>query len=247
MEKILIKFLPLIFLPFLAFAQENILGPFATYYQVQESVEEGDIISLSKEGFKKSTLPYDPNLFGVIVKTPSFALGKPGPSTYPILSYGVALVKVSNKGGPIKRGDFITSSEIPGVGQKALGPGFVLGKALEDFNKKEGKIRVFVEIHHLSKGKQSELGKVWKSLIEGLGRPENFPEVLRYLFALFLGGGSFFAGFFSFVRALQKATEAIGRNPLAKRMIQFTTILNLIGIIILTLAGLALALFVILY
>jgi len=39
----------------------------------------------------------------------------------------------------------------------------------------------------------------------------------------------------------------ISRNPLAKKSIQSAMILNLIGILILTLAGLALAVFVIIY
>jgi len=39
----------------------------------------------------------------------------------------------------------------------------------------------------------------------------------------------------------------MGRNPLAKESIRMAMILNLIGILILTMAGLGLALFVILY
>lgn len=245
----LLFFLFLISFPVLALAQISQLGSIATYYELLEPAEPGDLISHFPEGLKKAHQPYDPHLFGVVVEDPALAFNKPSPSTFPIVSYGIAKVKVriDKEKEVIERGDFLTSSEVPGFAQKARGPGFVVGRALENFKGKEGKIKAFIEIQQISMGKQSKLGEVWKNLIEGLGRPENFPEILRYLFALLIGGGSFFAGFFSFVKALQKGTEAIGRNPLAKRAIQFSTILNLAGIIILTLAGLALSLFAILY
>ena len=62
-----------------------------------------------------------------------------------------------------------------------------------------------------------------------------------------MGGGSFIIGFFSFIKAQREGVAAIGRNPLAKESVKAAMILNLIGIFILTLAGLGLALFVILY
>jgi hypothetical protein len=39
-------------------------------------------------------------------------------------------VKVSTKNGDIQPGDYITTSDIPGVGMKATEPGRVIGKAL---------------------------------------------------------------------------------------------------------------------
>jgi hypothetical protein len=220
----------------------------ATYYKIVDpKTEPGDIISRTEKGLEKAKKPYDPNLFGVIVEKPSIAWGKSTTSTRPVIFYGKAYVKVSNINGTIKKGDFITSSEIPGVGQKATRSGFVLGRALEDLNQKEKKIKVFVEIQYLSREGEKGIKKIWENIMKGLERPENFPIVLRYLFALFVGGGSFFVGFISFVKALRNGIEAIGRNPLAKRSIQISLILNLIGIVILTLAGLGLALFVILY
>jgi hypothetical protein len=49
------------------------------------------------------------------------------------------------------------------------------------------------------------------------------------------------------MRTLREGVIGISRNPLAKRSIQTAMVLNLIGISILTLAGIGLALFVILY
>lgn len=205
----------------------------------------GDIVSQSEKGLVRTTIPYDKNIVGVVGENPILVFGKPTTTTLPIITSGETLIRVSNINGEIKRGDFITSSEKPGVGQKATQSGFVVGKSLEDFNQDEGLIKAEVNIlyYNLATPPLNFLGWIWKQL----GSPQNFPEVLRYIFALLVGGGSFFVGFFSFVKSLHRGVEAIGRNPLAKKNIQMAMILNLSGIVILTLAGLGLALFVILY
>lgn len=208
----------------------------------------GDIISQTKDGLFRSSIPYDENIIGAVGETPILVFGKPTTTTLPIIFSGQALVKVSNINGEIKRGDFITSSDKSGVGQKATQSGFVVGRALEDFNQEEGLITLVVNIQYVNipAGKFT-FGGVVQEIISGLKMPENIPEILRYLFAILLGGGSFFIGFFSFVKALREGVTGISRNPLAKKSIQSAMILNLIGILILTLAGLALAVFVILY
>lgn len=227
----------------------QILPLIAKNLEIKDSeIKIGDIISQTEEGFVKSKISYDKNIVGVVGENPILVLGRPTTNTLPVVIQGESLVRVSNKNGEIKKGDFITSSEIPGVGQKATESGFVVGKALEDFNKEEGLIRSEINIQYqniIPSGVPASwiLSKIW----ETLGRPENFPQVLRYIFAIFLGGGSFFAGFFFFVRALREGLEAMGRNPLARKSLQIGMIINLIAILLLTLAGLGLAFFVILY
>ncbi len=208
----------------------------------------GDIISRTKDGLFRSNIPYDQNIIGVIGETPILVFGKPTTTTLPIVFSGETLAKASNINGEIKRGDFITSSDKSGVGQKATQSGFVIGKTLEDFNQEEGLITLVVNIQYVNipEGKFT-FGGVVQEIISGLKMPENIPEVLRYFFAILLGGGSFFIGFFSFAKSLRDGVTGISRNPLAKKSIQSAMILNLIGILILTMAGLALALFVILY
>ena len=208
----------------------------------------GDIISQTKDGLFRSNIPYDGNIIGVIGETPILVFGKPTTTTLPIVFSGETLVKSSNINGEIKIGDFITSSNKSGVGQKATQSGFVIGKSLEDFNQEEGLIKAEINIQYLNiTPTEISIRGIFGKIEEQLGKPENIPEVLRYIFALLLGGGSFFAGFFTFVSALRGGVEAVGRNPLAKSSIRLAMILNLIGIAILTLAGLGLALFVILY
>ncbi|MEF8847031.1 MAG: hypothetical protein V5A57_01190 [Candidatus Paceibacterota bacterium] len=227
------------------------LSQTATNLEVADpEAEAGDIITKSDLGLVRADKPYDKNILGVVGKKPAIVFNRPGTTTLPIVTQGEVLVKVSDANGEVTQGDYITSSEQPGVGQKATESGFVLGKALEDLNTNQAKIRVLLGAQHVNMGDTSTLGIMegigW-NILQGAQQPENFPEMLRYLFALLIGGGSFLLGFLSFVRTLQGGVQAVGRNPLAKRAIQMSLILNLIGIIILTGAGLALALFTILY
>ena len=228
-------------------AQDTIYSKIASYFKIaDQNSEPGDIISQKEEGLIRSTAPYDNDMVGVIVEKPAIAFNKKNTSTLPIVSYGEAIIKVTNKNGEIKKGDFITSSDNPGVGQKATQAGMVIAKALESSNQELDTINAFVEIRYYNTSKGLS-NSIIGSIIKSLETPENLPEVLRYLFALLLAGLSFLVGFISFIKALRKGTEAIGRNPLAKRSITAAMIFNLIGIIIITLAGLGIALFVILY
>jgi hypothetical protein len=210
----------------------------------------GDIASQAEEGLIRTTSPYDKNIIGVVAENPIMVFGKETPTTLKIISFGETLTKVSNTNGEIKKGDFITSSDKPGVGQKANESGFVVGHAMQDFNQEEGLIIIFVQPQKMLFPSTSVTGGIIDQLLQNFSKsilPETIPEVLRYIFALLIGGGSFAIGFFSFIRALKEGLTATGRNPLAKGSIRTAMILNLIGILILTLAGLALALFVILY
>lgn len=244
--KISLIFLEIFIFNGFVLAQE--LPLIATNLEVADrEAKVGDIVSQTKEGLFRSDIPYDENIVGVVGETSILVFGKPTTTNLPIVSYGKTLTKVSNLNGTIKKGDFITSSPTPGVGQKATQSGFVVGRAMEDFNQEEGLILVFVKPQQVFLPGRLAFGRVIEEIISGLKMPETIPEVLRYLFALLVAGGSFIIGFFSFIKALREGMTAIGRNPLAKGSIRTAMILNLIGILILTLAGLGLALFVILY
>jgi hypothetical protein len=215
-----------------------------------ENAQNGEIVCAKKEGIFRCDTPYDENIVGVLGERPILVFGKKTTTSLPVISYGEALVKVSTQNGKIKRGDFITSSNKPGVGQKATESGFVLGKALQDFDKEEGLILVFVnpQVINLSLfQKKPEVGGIIQEILSRLKIEKNIPEVLRYVFAVILAGMSFLFGFLFFARTLREGIAGISRNPLAKESIQSAMILNLIGISILTLAGIGLALFVIFF
>lgn len=229
------------------FAQENSPGNIATNTSVLDSeAKSGDILTKKDDGLYRAETPYDRNMFGVVVENPSIVLNKPSDETEPVISYGEVLINVGNKNGKIERGDFVTSSEIPGLGQKATKSGFVVGKALEDMGDKS-KISVFVNIQYRQIEGRPSFGSIFSYLVNILDQPGNLPEILRYLFAIILGGGSFLLGFVSFARSLRSGVEAIGRNPLARSSIQLAMVLNLGGIVVLTTAGVVLALLIIFY
>ena len=207
----------------------------------------GDILSKSDSSLERSKIAYDKNMFGVVVASPSASLNKTGDNTKAVVSNGEVKVKVNNQNGAIKTGDYVTSSNKEGVGQKALQNGFVLGKALEGLNGSEGQISVFVNISYQVLQNASIIDRLFNLFSKKFEDPNNFPLLLRYIFAILLALISFVFGFLSFVRALRKGVEAIGRNPLAKVPIQAAMIANLIGIVIITVAGLGLALLVIFY
>lgn len=215
---------------------------------IDSEIQIGDIVSLKGNGTVRSNYSYDKNIIGVIADKPIIVFGKKTTTTASVVLYGETLTKVNDSNGKIKKGDFITSSEKPGVGQKATQSGFVVGKAMEDLQNKEGLILVYIQPQEINfETSKSLFSEIIQGFMSGIKNPETAPEIIRYLFALLIGGGSFIIGFFSFIKALREGINAIGRNPLAKRNIQIALILNLIGVLILTIAGLGLALFVIFY
>jgi hypothetical protein len=159
----------------------------AQYFEIKDpEIKKGDIVSLRNKEIFRSDIPYDENIIGVVGENPILVFGKETTTTLPVVSYGKTLVRVTNQNGEIKKGDFITSSNRPGVGQKATESGFVVGRALEDFNEDEGIIPVFVNIQYLNLApKRPTFGGIIQQILSALRVPENVPEVLRYTFREF--------------------------------------------------------------
>ena len=82
---------------------------------------------------------------------------------------------------------------------------------------------------------------------ESLKEPGNLQLLLRYLFALLVGGLSFVFGFIFAARALRTGLIAVGRNPLARGTIEVNMFLNLGAILFLSIAGVGLSLFIIFF
>ncbi len=131
------------------------------YPSKDSSMEAGDIVVIDQsntEYVKKSEGQYQPSLVGVISTKPGILLGGFGDEMdrfgndkkYPIALAGRIPTKVSTINGPIKRGDYLTSSPIPGVAMKATRAGQIVAKALEDYTNADpnavGKIVTFVNV-----------------------------------------------------------------------------------------------------
>ena len=198
-------------------------------------VREGDIISVTKEGYVKATQPYDSLIFGVVVSAPILSVKEKSDSTKPVVSSGEAYVLVSTSNGEIKEGDLITSSTTAGVGQKATSVGYTVGKALSEYkdSSKAGLIPVIVNIGYGGGSGAGGGGGSLFSLIGIVTNPENSRFVLAAIVAILL----LISVTVAFIRLISSGITAIGRNPLARATIIRGMVIAAFVIAILAIAG----------
>ena len=211
-----------------------------------KNVKDGHIISSSANGYVLSSVPYDPSIFGVITEDPSVFIENVNlPDTKPVISSGKAYIQVSTINGPIKVNDFLTSSEIPGIAQKATINGFILGTALESYSEvdsnKVGKILASID-PRFNSSFIGLRGNLIRMLRDAGGIYNLSPlDAFRYLLAAVIAILSFLLGFIYFGRVARSGVEALGRNPLATRMIQLGTVFNLILTVVIMAVGFGIA------
>ena len=223
------------------------ISQFAVNLEVADKdAKSGDIISITKEGLVRSTAAYDVAIFGVVVGSPVISIEPRSDATSAVASTGVAQVKVSTKGGNIEIGDFITTSDEAGVGQKATTSGYVLGKALENYDKGDGTGTIPVEINIAYVDIPISAGASGiKGLLAMLSEPENFRNFVRYLVAFLIGAATFIGAVYAFVKFLTNGITALGRNPMAKKTIISSMVLSGFVIVVLAIGGFGVALYII--
>lgn len=209
------------------------------------SATDSSIIGFFKGEYIASKTPYDRAIVGVVSEHPAATFTIEGISKYPVLTSGTALVRVSSKNGPIKRGDLITTSSVSGVGMKATKSGNVLGSALQDINtadpKTIGKIAVALNIHY-SYAQPPALTALFDLVnLSSIAVFEEPTLVFRYVLAGFIILIAFILGFVLFGRTARSGVEALGRNPLAARTIQFGILFTLSITIAIILSGFIIA------
>ncbi len=211
-----------------------------------QNVAPGDIISYRDGKYVKSSAAYDQAMFGVVTNEPALEIDNTNlQNSVFVVSEGEAFVKVSTVNGEIKKGDFITSSDIAGAGQKADVSGQVLGQALQDYSAQSPDaiddilVQLDIRATIVSSNVRANLVDALRS---GIQAPFLTPLTsLRYLLAALMTGGAFIIGFASFGKTSGRGVEALGRNPLAHKTIQRSIVLNLILNAIIMMAGLVLA------
>lgn len=216
-----------------------------------ENIEDGKIVTSSKEGFFISETPYDDAMVGVITTQPAISFIDTTDITnkQPIISSGNAFVLVSAKNGAIKEGDPITTSDIKGVGMKATEPGNILGAALEDFNPSDPnsieKINVKIDIRYysFSKAAAESVFDLFKISLSHAATQQP-PIFFKYFTAAFVVIGSVILGLYFFGRVATKGVEALGRNPLAAKIIEFGIIINVIITVATIASGLIIAIII---
>ncbi|MFA5945920.1 MAG: hypothetical protein WC802_03365 [Patescibacteria group bacterium] len=130
------------------------------------TLEKGDVMALDTSATgdgslynnfkaKKSQSAYDSQLLGVVSTSPGLILNGPDnvadenmskPNERLLALAGRVPVKVSDQNGPVKQGDYLTSSSTPGVAMKATHAGAVIGQALENWDTTSGKTQVLISV-----------------------------------------------------------------------------------------------------
>jgi len=229
------------------------------------SPSDGSLVSLSEKGYALSSIPYDPNFAGVINRNPDIVYKQEinlPENKLPLSFRGSVYTLVSNKNGNLKIGDLVTTTENQGVGQKATEDGFVIGRSLEDVvftNSNPSLVLVMLDPHIHSKvlvfdskvgssGIKRIMAVFYNFLKTGGGAAENEPsKVFRYILAIIVVVMSLGAGFLLFGRVAIKGLDAIGRNPLAGKLITTGILINSVLTVIVALSGLVLAYLIISY
>lgn len=210
---------------------------------INQNIQNGDIVSATNKGYALSTTEYDQTMFGVIQTNPGlvFINNKIKDGT-PVVSSGKVTVRVTTANGPIQTNDPITSSTIPGVGEKATKSGYVIGTALGPYtaaNKKTvGTILVSLNPHFdaIGQGNNTNIFSALQSANTALLLSPL--TSLRYLLAVIVTAFSFGFGFIYFGGLSRHSIDAFGRNPLAAKYIRQGLIFNVLIAICIIISGL---------
>lgn len=221
-------------------------GVAVTFPIEDNEAQRGDIICAYEEGLVRCNTEYDPQMYGVVSDNPSVVIEDESlDNGRAVMDAGIAEVRVSTVNGNISEGDQITSSEREGIGKKADRNGYVLGSALEAYESSDeasvGTIQVAISIHPAA-GLSGARTDLMQALRSSFAAPFFEPlNSLRYFLAALVVVLAFVLGLVYFGRVAKAGVEAIGRNPLAKRMIWFTVVFNIVLTIMIVLVGLAIA------
>ncbi len=248
---------------------------FPTYAQQQPPIEvtsvyeiadtnalEGDILTVTDKGLARSSKAFDNKMFGIIIEQPILVYRNNDIKGKPVVRSGIAQVNVTTLNGPIKYGDYITSSQIQGKGAKANQSGYVLGIALAAFDGKgaqniqgpsgnvsSGKISVAIRIEFAELTNPRFAGELFgfvgSSFLENVRDPKQLGLIVRYAAAGLVILLSFTFAFLTFSRSIAKSIEALGRNPLAKSAIQLSIIINIALLVVTGLIGIVASILII--
>ncbi len=218
----------------------------ATLYPIADTnAVDGDILLYSDKALSRASASYSNRIFGVLQDNPLLVYKSLDQKGKPVVRAGIAYVNVTDAGGTIKAGDFITSSATAGKGQKSTISGYVLGMALGNLTGPRGKIPVAVRIEYTeltnTRSVLHLLDYFNVAAFQTAQNPERAAQFVKYGAAGLIVVASLLLSFFIFSRSIGKSIEAIGRNPLAKRAIQLSLVINAALTIVTILIGVAAA------
>jgi len=214
-------------------AQQTSSGVAVSMPFAADDGKDGDIVCSTPTGAVPCSKSMDATMIGVLVLSPAVSLERE--ATYeanrkPVISLGKAYVRVGRTEGGIKKGDPISSSTTPGLGAKAIATGYILGMSMEDVTFAEGEqeklILVSLNIRPSYFPAPAKANLI-QLIREGMEGTYSSPlSALRFLLAAVITLLSIGFGFLYFGHVARSGVEAIGRNPLAGRMIQLAVVFN---------------------
>ncbi len=192
-------------------------------------ITSGSLICSGEASYELCQAEYTPSMYGVHTTIPSASIEYADQTGILVVRGGVVKVRASAVNGEIEVGDWVTASSTPGVVQKATRNGFVLGSALEAYaGNSEALLQIALNIHPETRlaNARSNLFEVMRqgsqtALLEPL-------NALRYFLAALLVVVCVILGLVFYGRLSRSSIEAIGRNPLAKRDIQFALFVQMV-------------------
>ncbi len=109
------------------------------YPTSERDISAGDVVSFDPnrgERVLRSRITNDPNVAGVVSTKPGVLLQDQNVSgtKVPLALSGRVPVKIDPDSPPIKVGDWLTTSGKPGLAKKATDPGYMIGRALQDWS-----------------------------------------------------------------------------------------------------------------
>jgi len=219
--------------PELVSAQE--LGV-AQYFAIAGEVPNGSIISSRNSLYQLSSEPYDKSMIGVATDQPAIEMrsNQDISGKYPVLSQGMVNVRVNTENGPIKSGDTITSSSVPGVGMRSMKTGFILGVSQGEFSGEgEGLVLVALNIKLAFADDSPTSERIGSQLLDviklsSIGVLEDPVSTLRYVLAAAVMIASFAVSVFTAAKVARGGVDAVARNPLAKHSIMTSVVLNVL-------------------
>lgn len=212
------------------FAQNPSLDVANMYAVADPQAKNGDIMFYSDKGLVRADSSYSNKIFGVLQDKPILVYRTNEDLGQPVIRSGTAYVNVSDVNGSIKNGDYITSSVNSGKGQKAVISGYVLGTALADLAGNEGQIPMAIRIEYVELTNTRSVLRLLDAFnvaaFQGGQDPDKASQLVKYIASGLIIITSFFISFFFFARSIGKSIEAIGRNPLAKKTIMLSILIN---------------------
>lgn len=227
---------------------QSVSGGVANYVEIKTgNIKNGDIISAGTDGYHLAKTTYDAQMAGVVLLDPAVSIDLiQSKRSYPYVTTGTVLVNVTTENGAIKIGDPITSSTVPGTGMKSTEAGYIIGTAQEGYSEKDpkkiGSIFVSLNSRYAYPHAVTTTSRFFDIFNLTAAASYEQPSVFfKYAISAFVVIISFVIGFFSFGRIASNGITALGRNPLAARIIQLGIVLNVLITLSIVFSGLFMA------